>query len=94
MYQDLVSLIGKDNLENIIEPNIELDGNGKPMTNYDKRLLKKRNITFGKLRSICKALDMKATITFEDANPNVPNPIGKTITAELIGDDMSVEEDE
>ena len=37
---------------------------------------------------------MKATITFEDANPNVPNPIGKVITAELIGDDMSVEEDE
>lgn len=42
MYQDLVSLIGKDNLENIIEPNIELDGNGKPMTNYDKRLLKRK----------------------------------------------------
>ena len=65
-----------------------------PNYNNDKRLLKKRNITFGKLRSICKALDMKATITFEDANPNVPNPIDKVITAELIGDDMSVEEDE
>jgi DNA-directed RNA polymerase beta' subunit len=43
MYQSLAFLIGKDNLEIIIEPEIELDTNGNPMSNYDKRLLKKRN---------------------------------------------------
>ena len=42
MYQSLTSLIGKDNLESIIEPEIALDANGNPMTNYDKRLLKKK----------------------------------------------------
>ena len=65
-----------------------------PNYNNDKRLLKKNSITFGKLRSICNALDMKATITFEDANPDVPNPIGRVITAELTGESMSVEEEE
>ena len=42
MYLSLVFLIGKDNLDAIIEPEIELDTNGNPMTNYDKRLLKKK----------------------------------------------------
>ena len=65
-----------------------------PNYNNDKRLLKKNNITFRKLRSVCKALDMKATIIFEDANPDVPNPIGRAITAELVGDDMSIEEED
>lgn len=43
MYQALAFLIGKDNLEAIIEPEVELDTDGNPMSNYDKRLLKKRN---------------------------------------------------
>lgn len=64
-----------------------------PNYNNDKRLLKKTSVTFGKLRSICNALDMKATIKFEDVNPDVPNPIGRIITAELTGDSMSIEED-
>lgn len=42
MYQSLVYLIGKDNLESIIEPEIQLDTNGNPMSDYDKRLLKKK----------------------------------------------------
>ena len=42
MYQSLVYLIGKDNLESIIEPEIALDTNGNPMSQYDKRLLKKK----------------------------------------------------
>lgn len=47
--------------------------------NNDKRLIKKSNITFGKLRNICKALDIKATLSMEDKNPDVPNPMGKKI---------------
>ena len=65
-----------------------------PNYNNDKRLLKKNNITFGKLRSICKALDIKATITIEDASSDVPNPIGRVITTELTGNTASVEEEE
>lgn len=42
LYQSLVYLIGKDNLESIIEPEIQLDTDGNPMSNYDKRLLKKK----------------------------------------------------
>lgn len=78
----------------ILDKHIDLDKYEPrfgPNYNNDKRLLKKNSITFGKLRAICDALDMKATITFEDANPDVPNPIGRTITAELTGEGMSVE---
>lgn len=43
MYESLASLIGRDNLEAIIEPDIELDSDGNPMSSYDKRLFKKKN---------------------------------------------------
>ena len=81
----------------ILDKHIDLDKYEPrfgPNYNNDKRLLKKNSITFGKLRAICDALDMKATITFEDANPDVPNPIGRTITAELTGEGMSIEGEE
>ena len=42
MYKSLESLIGVDNLAAIIEPEVELDGNGKPMSLYDKRIFKKK----------------------------------------------------
>ena len=51
MYKSLESLIGKDNLESIIEPEVELDGNGKPMSMYDKRIFKKKNTRRFKKRS-------------------------------------------
>ena len=44
IYASLISIIGKDNLEAIIEPSIELDMNGNPMSDYDRRLLKKKNL--------------------------------------------------
>ena len=47
--------------------------------NNDKRLIKKNSITFGKLRNICKALDIRATLTMEDTNPDVPNPMGRKV---------------
>lgn len=62
--------------------------------NNDKRLIKKSNITFGKLRNICKALDIRATLTMEDANPDVPNPMGRKIDICLTdGFDNSEEEE-
>ena len=42
LYLSLQSLIGVDNLEEIIEPAVDLDGNGNPMTEYDKKILKKK----------------------------------------------------
>lgn len=80
----------------IIDKHIDLDKYEPrfgPNYNNDKRLLKKKNITFGKLRSICDALDIKASIVIEDAAPDVPNPIGRVITAELTGTGMSIDED-
>lgn len=42
MYYSLIYLIGKENLETIIEPEIALDGNGNPMSQYDRRLLRNK----------------------------------------------------
>ena len=30
-------------------------------------------------------MDMKITLSIEDKDPNIPNPIGKTISVELTG---------
>lgn len=70
----------------IIDKHVDLDKYEQRIgANYnnDKRILKKGNITFDKLRTFCEALDIKATITLEDNNPEVPNPIGRVIVAEL-----------
>lgn len=79
----------------IIDKHIDLDKYEPrfgPNYNNDKRLLKKGSITFGKLRSICNALDIKATITIEDAGNDVPNPIGKVISADITSDNAEEEE--
>lgn len=60
--------------------------------NNDKRLLKKPNITFGKLRDMCNALDIKATLKLEDMHPGVPNPIGRQIVTEITGNQTTIEE--
>lgn len=36
-------LVGKDNLDAIIEPEVELDENGNPMSEYDRKLFKRKN---------------------------------------------------
>lgn len=56
-------------------------------TNFanDKRLLKQHTITNKMLKRLLTALDMKATLVIEDANPDVPNPIGKKIRIDMIG---------
>lgn len=52
LYPSLVSLIGKDNLENIIEPKVMLDANGMPMSEFDKKLLKKKTTRKYKKKSL------------------------------------------
>lgn len=53
--------------------------------NNDKRLLKGSSITSSKMKSICNNLDMKVTLVITDTSPNVPNPIGKSISVDICG---------
>lgn len=81
----------------VLDKHIDLDkyeSRFGPNYNNDKRLLKKNSITFGKLRSIADALDIKVSMTIEDAAPDVPNPIGRAITVDLTGGQTTLEEEE
>jgi len=51
----------------------------------DKRLLHKDRISIQMLERVCNALDIKATLTLTDESPDVPNPMGTTITVDLTG---------
>lgn len=51
----------------------------------DRRILTDTSITLTKLKKYGEALDMKISLTIEDKNDSVPNPIGKSITVELTG---------
>lgn len=53
--------------------------------NNDKRMFDKDTISMGMLKRACNALDIKCTITLEDKSPDVPNPMGKSISVELTG---------
>jgi hypothetical protein len=53
--------------------------------NNDKRLFNKNTISLSMTKRVCDALDIKATLILEDKNPDVPNPIGRTIKVELTG---------
>lgn len=80
----------------ILDKHIDLDKYEPrfgPNYNNDKRLLKKGRITFDKLRAIADALDIKATLTLEDKNPDVPNPIGRVITVDITESTASIEDD-
>ena len=73
--------------EAIIAKHIDLDSYdyrfGQSNFPNDKRLLKKDSISLKKLVAYCNALDIKATLTLKDVNPDVPNPMGKEITCDL-----------
>lgn len=51
----------------------------------DKRILNDNTITLPKLKKYAQALDLKISMTIEDKNPDVPNPMNKSITVELTG---------
>lgn len=53
--------------------------------NNDRRQFNKPKISLDKFVSIAGKLDMKATVIIEDANSNVPNPIGHKIIVDLMG---------
>lgn len=55
--------------------------------NNDKRIFSKENISLPMLVRMCNALDIKATLTLEDKNSDVPNPINKTISVEITTED-------
>lgn len=60
--------------------------------NNDKRLLKGSSITMSKIKSISDKLDIKVTLVLSDKNPDVPNPMGKTISVDICGYDNEEEE--
>lgn len=86
--------------EAITEKNIDLD---KYMDRFGaknypntKRKFKDENITLFLIKRACESLDIKATLILEDKSPDVPNPIGRRIVAELTSgfEDSDEESDE
>lgn len=74
--------------EAIIAKQIDIDKyQGRFGSNFsnDKRLLNESDITILKLKTMFKALDIKGTLIIEDLNEDVPNPIGRKITVDLLG---------
>lgn len=56
-------------------------------SNYanDKRLFNKSNISLPMLVRMCDALDIKATLTLQDKDNDIANPMGETISVEITG---------
>lgn len=72
--------------EAVVKKGIDLDKYAPRFgANYcnDKRLFKGSSITMAKLTTMANNLDMKCTLIVEDANPDVPNPIGDRIVVNL-----------
>lgn len=53
--------------------------------NNDKRILEKSSISFGKMKDFGNAFDMKITLTIEDKNSNVANPM-KCVISKVINE--------
>jgi len=78
--------------ESVISKNIDI-GNyehrfgGK--YNNDIRIFQDNSITLFKLKKFADALDLKCTLTIEDKNPDVANPMNRAVTVVLNdGDDI------
>lgn len=59
--------------------------------NNDKRKFNGHSITAGKAESILSNTDVRVTLVVQDMNPNVANPIGKTLVFPWIGDGVNDE---
>lgn len=55
--------------------------------NNDKRVFNKHDITLKMLTRMCDNLDMEAELVIRDTSPNVPNPIGRSVSILLTGGD-------
>lgn len=51
----------------------------------DKRILKTNSITMKMIKRLCENIDVKVSLVFEDRDPDVPNPMGKKIVADITG---------
>ena len=86
--------------QSIIAKNIDMDKYAERFgPNYpnDKRKMKDSSITSFLLKRACKNLDINVDLVFSDAGPNVPNPMGKTITINMvpgISNDIDIRENE
>ena len=60
----------------------------------DKRQLKNSNATLKIIKRFCENCDMEVTLTFKDKSPDVPNPIGSVISADLTGSGTVIEGDD
>lgn len=81
--------------EVIIAKDIDLDkyeARFGPNYNNDKRLFKKNSMSLRKMKTIGNALDIKITLTFQDKNENVANPIGRVFTVDITGGEDEDEE--
>lgn len=54
-----------------------------PNFNNDKRLFDKPSITLTKLKSVCSALDIEATLILRDSSGDAPNPMREEIVIPL-----------
>ena len=59
----------------------------------EKRLLKDSEISLKKLIIYGNAMDIKMTLTMEDASSDVPNPMGEKVTVVLTGGNKYGEEE-
>lgn len=59
----------------------------------DKRKMRDDKITLFLLKRMCECLDIDAKLTFSDANPNVPNPMGDPIEVELTSSTIEDEDE-
>lgn len=62
--------------------------------NNDIRIFNKPSITLEKIKTICNALDIEVSMTFKDRDTEVPNPIGKSITTVVTGNNNDIDCDE
>lgn len=72
--------------EAIISKNIDINKYEPRFgTNFpnDKRAMNESSITLKKMIRVARLLDMRCTLTIEDANVDIPNPMNKIITVDL-----------
>lgn len=55
----------------------------------DKRLIPGESITFPKIKSLLRSLDLKATLIIDNAGPDVPNPIPRPLIVNITDGDAS-----
>lgn len=59
--------------------------------NNDKRIFNKNTVSLTMMERMASALDMKLTLTLQDAKEDVPNPIGRSISIDITGGNYECE---